>query len=65
MSAEHCPVCKGSGWVEPWGWRWDRHLGQVLDQIGPAYQCKECQGTGYRKEANVGLLKDVGSDSQL
>jgi len=56
MSAEHCPKCKGSGLLQPWGYVWDRQLGWVIAENGPAQQCEQCHGTGYRKEANLKAL---------
>jgi hypothetical protein len=48
-SSSGCPKCKGSGWNRPYGWQWDRHLGWVIQQCGPDYQCADCYGTGLRQ----------------
>lgn len=48
-TAERCPTCKGSGWVQPYGFFYSELGGQQLRKSGPSQQCVECHGTGYRR----------------
>jgi hypothetical protein len=61
-TGDKCPKCRGSGWVQPWGYVWDRHIGWVLKENAPPHQCADCCGTGARA-ANSSPLRDTPSDT--
>lgn len=48
-TAERCPACAGSGWVQPYGFFPSALGGDEIRKFGAPHQCTDCHGTGYRR----------------